>query len=535
MVMVKGSPKALAAGQKAKETKLLHLRQMQINKPYTGKGKTKFRNMVVDEFEKRELTLCLESEQMLFVDLLPDCNFVIYEKDSRVYRCIKSYNRPNIRIYNQNVSMAGRLKVDFKQAFIDVFGTFDSNVSMLKSIRPALKNCNCIAFTFSTRNPRKGDVIGQQHYRIYAGLESIFPQFKITIVQPYSDGCAMIGIIMRRKEFGEITVKTVLEEHKTTVRKTMTFQQFRNLLIKQMLLQGDKTFAQIGAEVFPPLSKQQVRDIAQRYGIRRESPGMAWSIDEIDFLKRNYTTMSIEDISVELQRSRNAVITKAKELHITTGRGVAARKFTEAEISFIKDNPNLSAKDVAKKLNRSIMGIYYQWRILGISNKQTERERWTDEEKEILNQNYSIEQLQEKLPGRTTHAIKMQLWKLSDKPCDGSKWSPTEDEMKILQDTSLNVTVKSGMLHHDRKTIREKMDKYNIPYKSPYANRNRINAQFQPCPLCGSTHVVRHGQSKRTGGFVWQFRCKECWKYFYVPVAQLAMETKMSTTVVIPA
>ena len=180
---------------------MLELSNEYPTKDYGGPGKTKFRNIVIESFEKDVLTLCLESEQLRFVDALPNCQHIVYERNKDVYNKLKNSRRKNIKVFYGDISEAIALKplgVKFTQAFLDFMGTYDTLEPTLKVMEPLLSRCQTVALTFSMRSPSKGKTITLQSFRIAIGLKNIFPLFDIICAETYADGAAMLGLILKK-------------------------------------------------------------------------------------------------------------------------------------------------------------------------------------------------------------------------------------------------------------------------------------------------------------------------------------------------
>ena len=91
--------------------------------------------------------------------------------------------------------------------------------------------------------------------------------------------------------------------------------------------------------------------------------------------------------------------------------------WSDEEIQFLYDNPNMSLIDLAKCLKRTVSSVRGKRSKLQISTVRNKY--WTRDERHILQLNYGKEGIQELLPGRTLAAIHNQAaylrkrgWKL---------------------------------------------------------------------------------------------------------------------------
>lgn len=73
-----------------------------------------------------------------------------------------------------------------------------------------------------------------------------------------------------------------------------------------------------------------------------------WTIEEVHYLKSNYSDKSYEELIKTLGRTKNAIKTKAYQ------QGLNKRKWTKEEINFLRKNyQDMSTEEIAEKLGKS--------------------------------------------------------------------------------------------------------------------------------------------------------------------------------------
>lgn len=84
-----------------------------------------------------------------------------------------------------------------------------------------------------------------------------------------------------------------------------------------------------------------------------------WEDDEIAFLKNNHTSLSLDEISECLKKSKYQISEKVATLNL-----INKKKWTEEEYLFLKENINLPTVELAISLNRTISSIRSKKRII---------------------------------------------------------------------------------------------------------------------------------------------------------------------------
>lgn len=82
--------------------------------------------------------------------------------------------------------------------------------------------------------------------------------------------------------------------------------------------------------------------------------GKRWTLEEEDFLKNNYKTMSYQEIGLFLGKKTTQVKQKRETLGLCSQRQI----FSKEEIDFVSKNyPNFSRKTIAEKLNITVSRV----------------------------------------------------------------------------------------------------------------------------------------------------------------------------------
>ena len=102
------------------------------------------------------------------------------------------------------------------------------------------------------------------------------------------------------------------------------------------------------------------------------------------FLLAHYNTEGPAYCAKALGRSRHCITTKATKIGL---REPVLTWWTDEEITWLKENKDLSLKQQAAHLNRSYQSVSSKRRLLGIAAK-AEDTAWTDDELQILKDNY---------------------------------------------------------------------------------------------------------------------------------------------------
>jgi hypothetical protein len=179
---------------------------------YDRPGKNKFRDIVVGYFENNTgSVLALESEEMVFVNALPQHRFILYEHNSEVYNKIfnkvKSGNSAGNIVYLENSDIANAKSVDYDYAFLDFCSTFTTNETRLKVLARLLINAKYIALTFSLHDKRKKE-FDKRQIDLVKRLQAIFLNHTFETYMAYADrnegirgGSPMVGIVLKNRKF----------------------------------------------------------------------------------------------------------------------------------------------------------------------------------------------------------------------------------------------------------------------------------------------------------------------------------------------
>lgn len=164
---------------------------------------------------------------------------------------------------------------------------------------------------------------------------------------------------------------------------------------------------------FPNISKQQICSICSRYNIKAEYY-TRWSKEDLDIVKDNYFKMSSEEISklINYRHSAYAINTKARKYF-----GYSKdRKWTDDEIEILKKYystkpieyvmeklPNRTYQAIGKKAN--LLGMYSYYNIISY---------WNDEQTQILLDNWETKTDEEiaKMLNKDKRSISEKRWQL---------------------------------------------------------------------------------------------------------------------------
>jgi len=130
-----------------------------------------------------------------------------------------------------------------------------------------------------------------------------------------------------------------------------------------------------------------------------------WTLTEIAFLEKHYTSMTVKEISTELGRSIKGIQGMAYKLGISTPR---ADSWSEQEMDILKTYYNYGEgleKVQALLPGRSITAITVRANWTGLA---PERHPWTPREQQFLKKHYGIMPVEEiaKALGRTVRAVR---------------------------------------------------------------------------------------------------------------------------------
>ncbi len=107
-----------------------------------------------------------------------------------------------------------------------------------------------------------------------------------------------------------------------------------------------------------------------------------WTYREVEFLKANYSSMTINRIAKVLNRGKASIHYKAKALDLVD----IHRFWTNAEKTYVLDNYERGkSEQIAKHLRKSVNGVRHTAQVLGLTAKS---KRWTEEDIEYLRNNY---------------------------------------------------------------------------------------------------------------------------------------------------
>lgn len=113
-----------------------------------------------------------------------------------------------------------------------------------------------------------------------------------------------------------------------------------------------------------------------------------WTEKDVEFLRENYRILSIEEISLKLNRTPHSIEVKASKIGIRK-----TKKWTQKDIKFLKENYNLmSNPELGSALEVSVGSIERKANEYGLRKSKEAmkkiRQRWPDENIRYLRENY---------------------------------------------------------------------------------------------------------------------------------------------------
>lgn len=192
-----------------------------------------------------------------------------------------------------------------------------------------------------------------------------------SIIADYNNGVKPFELAIKyNRNSGTIInkLKDIGVYHNTTIRSSDID------ISKVALLYQDRDWDKI-FELYPELTKDKVYSLMSRNGIKSQS--IFWKDSDIDYLVKNYGVVDTSEIVNHLKRSYSAIISKANKL------GIASREYwSDEEIQILRDNYPYKTVDemldVLPKRNRKT--ITEKACELKIKNVQTYR----DEDKQFV-------------------------------------------------------------------------------------------------------------------------------------------------------
>ncbi|MFW6030879.1 MAG: LAGLIDADG family homing endonuclease [Halanaerobiales bacterium] len=195
----------------------------------------------------------------------------------------------------------------------------------------------------------------------------------------------------------------------------------------------------------------------------------SFTIDEINFIKKNYKKLGRETVAEKLNRSIHSVGSKAKQLGLTRKKNPGWKK--EDEI-FLENNYNKMPNDeLAKILGRSKIAIQKKAYKLGL---RKEDGTWSESEENYLKNNYgllSYSEIAEKL-GRSYDAVKTKA-RIID-IVENNQYTEEEDKI-IMDEYSHNPQIADLLPNRDYESIKTRAQKLGVRMSRGY---NNINSRF---------------------------------------------------------
>jgi hypothetical protein len=153
-----------------------------------------------------------------------------------------------------------------------------------------------------------------------------------------------------------------------------------------------------------------------------------WTVEEDEFLKRNYRKIGMQKLYKSLPNHTKSSIRSRAHKKGLTRKHMPSRKWTEDDIQILKDNyETMSVNELSELLNRTLNSIrvkLYKLRLKFATPRKTENHIYTDPEIEIIKKYYgriSVDGLAEMIPNHSKDSIRMAaryIFKGKDIPAD---------------------------------------------------------------------------------------------------------------------
>ena len=170
---------------------------------------------------------------------------------------------------------------------------------------------------------------------------------------------------------------------------------------------------------FPGITKIAVYSLCSRRGVRTE--GVYWTQYDTDFLIKNHGIISNKQIAeaLDMRHSPSCVATKAKSLGLENNR-----YWTDEEINILQNNYSVKSFEEVLSLlpNRTKEGILGKAKDLGIYSKYTTETYYTEDQRNFIYKNFRIltdqeiaDHLGKSLPGIQEQRRKLGLYLCENK------------------------------------------------------------------------------------------------------------------------
>lgn len=178
------------------------------------------------------------------------------------------------------------------------------------------------------------------------------------------------------------------------------------------------------------VSKEAIHSRASYLGVKKGRTYTKWSDEDIEYLSKNYSELSFEELVVNLGRSRSTIIAKANVLGLKKRNNWTIEEDNLITLYY----PDTTIEDLQSKgVKHSEYAIQQRASYLGV-RKRCESNDWTTTELKLLKDSYAtttIKELQNMGLAKSTSAIKNMVERLGLRKNDCRVWS--EDELNILR------------------------------------------------------------------------------------------------------
>lgn len=205
-----------------------------------------------------------------------------------------------------------------------------------------------------------------------------------------------------------------------------------------------------------------------------------YSLEDLKYIKENWEKETISSMSKKLGCSRKAVSNQAKKM----GLELPGQIWTDEQDQFLKENIELSAKEIAEKIGKTEQAIYNRISRLGL----TKTPNWTLEEEELLELYWGCEPVETiaKRVNKTVVAVlhkskRMNLGNFFDANGEYLKVSQIENVLNVSGDKIRKNWFKNGLKFKKLKSSKNKFI-YGVKIEDLFLflekNQNAFDARF---------------------------------------------------------
>lgn len=191
-----------------------------------------------------------------------------------------------------------------------------------------------------------------------------------------------------------------------------------------------------------------------------------WTEREVEFIKSNKGKLRVSRMAKILHRSEFSVRDKINNLGLGDKRG-EIKYWTENDDGFLKNNTDLSLKELSTQLGKTEGGVKFRKDKIGVKLKN-DIERWTEEDEKFLIDNNSSMNYREiaKELDRTENGVRQKI----------RKFSINEERLPILDKTRWTVEEDELLFENKDKPIEDLLQMFNRSKLGIYYRKSVIGA-----------------------------------------------------------